>query len=208
LSGRLDRLLVDAGRAEPVVLAKLMGALVPLIQILLTIGPAASFAWLVGGLPTSQAAASLAVVLATIALIAAVGLLCAALSSTEVTALLASSVAAAFFLLGPLFAGVGLSLAGLHAVGSSVASVDPFVALLTTQPDLTTKIGKLLSTDLPSPEITWTVLRFSLPAYLVDVAVYLVLAAFLVWLTSIAIEPLHPIKAWRLRPPRLIVKPA
>jgi hypothetical protein len=202
-SGRMDRLLTDAGRADVVALTKMAGALVPLGFILLTIAPSTSFAWLIGGLPLDQVGASLAVVIAAVILIAAIGLFSAAVSATEVTALLASSLVVGLLLFGPLVAGEGLNVAGRRPIANAVLSADPFVALLTAQPQLADKLGKLVTTDLPSPDLTWTIGRATVPVWAADSVGFLLVAAALVWLTGVAMEPLHPLKTWRLRQTRL-----
>jgi hypothetical protein len=198
-SGRLDRVLTDASRADVVVLAKLLAALVPLVLIVLAAAPSLSFAWLVGGLARSDAVSCVAVVLGALVLATAIGLLCATLATTEVTALLTSYALVTFFLIGPLLASVGLALAGLHVAANVVASLDPLVGLTIAQPDLASKLFHLLPADWPAPPTIWTVGTVWAPAWIGDVVAYLALSAGLVWLAGVALEPFHPLKTWRLR---------
>jgi len=41
--------------------------------------------------------------------------------------------------------------------------------------------------------------KTAVPIWAADLAVYTLLATTLVWLTSVVLEPLHPLKTWRLR---------
>jgi hypothetical protein len=198
-SGRVERLLTDASRSDVLALAKLLATLVPLGLIVLAAAPSLSFAWLVGGLPMPDAIASAAVVVGTLLLIAAVGLLAAALATSEVIAVLASYCLAAGVLLGPFLAALGLALAGKRALADGVASLDPFVALLLAQPTLAERLVKLAPAPLPAPPTAWLIGRLLVPVWAADVALDLLLAAALVWLVGVALDPLHPIKTWRLR---------
>jgi ABC-type transport system involved in multi-copper enzyme maturation permease subunit len=206
-SGRIDRMLTDAGRADVVALTKLLGALVPLGLILLTIAPSTSFAWLLGGLPLAQVGASLAVIVAAVLLFAAIGLFSAVISTTEVAALLASALAIGIVLFGPLVAAEGLNVTNHRPAADVVVSADPFVALLSAQPQLAERLIRLAPTDLPTPQpaliLGWT----SVPYWAVDTVLLVVAAGVLVWLASIAIEPLHPLKTWRLRHSQLQRQP-
>jgi hypothetical protein len=207
-NGRIDRLLTDAGRADVVALGKFIASLIPLVFILLTIAPSASFAWLIGGLPMGQAAAEIAVVVASVLLITAIGLFCASIARTEVTAMVAASLAVGLFLFGPLLASEGLTVAGKHAVANVVVAIDPLVALLTAQPGLADKLGKLVGADVPTPLLTVAIRHTAVPFWAVDAVGFVALSIVLVWLTSVAIEPLHPLKTWRLRQSRLARQPS
>jgi ABC-type transport system involved in multi-copper enzyme maturation permease subunit len=207
-NGRMDRLLTDAGRAEVVALSKFVASLIPLVFILLTIAPSVSFAWLIGGLPMDQAAAATAVVLASVLLIAAIGLFCASVARTEVTSMIAASLAVGFFLFGPLLASEGLSVAGKRATANAFVAVDPLVAILIAQPQLADKVSKLIAADVPTPQITVAIRQATLPFWALDAVAFLVLSLILVWLTSVAIDPLHPLKTWRLRQSHLARPPS
>jgi hypothetical protein len=203
-TGRLDRILSDASRADVVAVAKLLAALIPLTLILLTAGPSMSFAWLVGGLASRAALASVGVLLVAIVLIAAIGLFCSAIAGTEVAAILASYLLVASFLFGPLVLGLGLAAAGLRSVGNVVVALDPFVALFSGQPELASKLSDLIPSEWPVPPLTWVVADQTVPVWFVSVLVYAIVAAALVWLTSVLLEPLHPVKTWRLRQARSV----
>jgi len=198
-SGRLDRVLADASRADAVAIAKLLASLIPLGIVLAAGGPSTSFAWLIGGLATREAMAGVAVLLVAAVLVAAIGLVCSAIATTEVGALVASYFVIGGLFLGPLVAGVGLALAGSRTAAVSVVSFDPLVALLSVQTSLTVGLTRALLVDWPNPRLFWLVGRVRVPVWAADVLVYALLAAALVWLTSVVIEPLHPIKTWRLR---------
>jgi hypothetical protein len=208
-SGRLDRAVAEASRAGVVARAKLLAVLVPLGMTVLVAGPASSFAWLVGGMATRDAVASVAVLLAAIVLIAAVGLLCAACATSEVAALLSSYVLLGLFVVGPLVVAGALVVAGLPELAAIVVLLDPLVALLAAHGPFLEGLLKLAPTGLPTPPLSWKpsphlglLHHLSLPAvpiWAIDVAAYLLLAALLVWLTGVVLEPLHPLKTWRLR---------
>jgi hypothetical protein len=198
-SGRLDRMLTDASRADAVALAKLLAGLVPLVLVLAGAGPSASFAWLIGGLATQEAIASVAVLLAALVLVVAIGLLCSALASTEVTALVTSYFFIGLVFFGPLVASVGVALAGFRATAVSILALDPFVALLTVQSPLAMGLTRALLPEWPGLRLIWMVGKTRVPVWAADVLLYALLAVALVWLTSVVIEPLHPLKTWRLR---------
>ncbi len=198
-SGRLDRILTDTGRADLVAVAKLLATLLPLGLILATAAPAASFAWLLGGLATSNALAGLAVLTAASVLVVALALLCAASATTEVTAVLMSYVLAGLFLVGPLVAGTALAVAGRHATANTVVSFDPLIGALASQPQLAVRLARLIGSDWPTPEPAVTLGTTTVPVWAADAATYLVVAAALVWLAGLILEPLHPLKTWRLR---------
>jgi len=203
-SGRLDRVLADASRADAVALAKLLAGLIPIGIVLLGVGPSTSFAWLVGGMATREAIASVGVFLIVVVLVAAIGLLCSAVATTEVAALVASYVAVAGLLLGPLVAGVGLGLAGFRVAAGVVLSFDPLVAMLSVQTRFAFGFTRTILPEWTGLRLIWTIGKTRLPVWAVDVLVYALLAVVLVWLTSVIIEPLHPLKTWRVRRAPLI----
>lgn len=198
-TGRLDRVLVDASRADVVALAKLLAGLVPLAIVLAGGGPSASFAWLIGGLATQEAVASVAVLLVALVLIVAIGLVCSALATTEVSALVASYFFIGLILFGPLVTGAGLALAGFRSVATTVLAFDPFVALLSVQSPLAVGLVRTLLPNWPSLRLAWVIGKTRIPVWAADVLLYALIAAALVWVTSVLIEPLHPLKTWRLR---------
>ena len=201
-SGRLDRVLTDTSRADVVALVKLLTGLIPLGLTLAAAAPSVSFAWLLGGLASPDAVVGAAVALILLVLITSIGLMCSAVAATEVTALLASYALIGGILWGPLLAAVGLSLAGFSAAASAVGSFDPLIALLASQQTLSRNLLRLLPTGWPAPHLVWLIggpFKVEIPVWAADLAVYAVLAAFLVWVTGIVLEPLHPIKTWRLR---------
>jgi hypothetical protein len=198
-TGRLDRVLVDTSRAEAVALAKLLAGLVPLALVLAGGGPSASFAWLVGGLATQEAIAGVAVLLVVLVLIVAIGLLCSALATTEVSALVTSYFVIGLILFGPLVAGAGLALAGFRGIATTVLAFNPFVALLSVQSPLAAGLIRTLLPDWPGLRLVWVVGRTRIPVWAADILLYALVATALVWATSVLIEPLHPLKTWRLR---------
>ncbi len=198
-SGRLDRVLTDASRSDVVALAKLLAGLVPLSIVLAAVGPSTSFAWLIGGLATSEAIASIAVALSIVVLVAAIGLLCSAVATTEVAALIGSYFTIGAVILGPLLAGAGLALAGFRSAAAVVFAFDPLVALLSVQTRLAIGLTRTVLADWSPLRVTWTIGRTRVPVWAGDVLLYALIAVVLVWLTSVSIEPLHPIKTWRLR---------
>jgi len=201
-SGRLDRVLTDATRADVVALVKLLAGLVALGLTVAAAAPSLSFAWLVGGLNSGDAIVGVAVFLILLVLVAAVSLICSALAATEVTALLASYALIGGILWGPLLAGIGLAVAGFSAAANVVVSVDPLVALLAGQPQLARGLLRLLPSGWPVPQLALLVgapFKTAVPIWAADLAVYTLLATTLVWLTSVVLEPLHPLKTWRLR---------
>lgn len=197
-SGRLDRLLTDTARADVLAVVKWLTALIPLGLILLAAAPAVSFAWLVGGLDRWEALESVAVIAGTGCSLAAIALLCAALARTEVVAMLVSYVVVGGFLLGPLVLGIVLAVVGLRSAATAVIGFTPIIALLSAQGELTDKLLKLLPTDWPSPPAALAIGSSSAPVWQVDVVSYLLISLILVWLTAIVLEPLHPLKTWRL----------
>jgi ABC-type transport system involved in multi-copper enzyme maturation permease subunit len=198
-SGRLDRLLTDIARADVLAAVKWLAALIPLGLILLAAAPAVSFAWLVGGLDPQEALESVVVIAGTGCILAAIAVLCSALARTEVVAMLISYIVVGGFLLGPFILAVVLAVVGLHPEATAVIGFTPIVALLSAQGELTDKLSKLLPTDWPRLPAALAIGDSSAPVWQVDVVSYLIIALILIWLTAIVIEPLHPLKTWRLR---------
>ena len=198
-TGRLDRLLTDAARAEILAAAKWLAGLIPLGLILLAAAPAVSFAWLVGGLDRGDALTSILVVAGTGCSLAAIALLCSSLARTEVVAMLLSYIGVAAFLFGPLLLGIVLGVIGLRWEASVAIAFSPLVAVLSAQGQLTDKLVKLLPTNWPSPPSALAFGASIAPAWQVDVVVYLLIALILIWLTAVVLEPFHPLKTWRLR---------
>jgi ABC-type transport system involved in multi-copper enzyme maturation permease subunit len=197
-SGRLDRLLGDTARADVLAAVKWLAVVIPLGLILLAAAPAISFAWLVGGLDHREALASLAVLATTGGVVAGLALLCSALARTEVVAMLVGYVAAGGFLLGPLLAGLILAVIGKPSAASAAIGFTPVVALLSAQTELTDKLVKLLPGDWPNPPAMVVVGNSSAPTWQVDLALYVLIALILIGLSAIVLEPLHPLKTWRL----------
>jgi hypothetical protein len=75
----------------------------------------------------------------------------------------------------------------------------PIVAVLSSQQALTDKLIKLLPAEWPIPTANLVMGRASAPTWQVDLAGYLLIALVCVALTAIVLEPLHPLKTWRLR---------
>jgi len=167
--------------------------------VLAAAGPSTSFAWLIGGLATQEAIASIAVLVSIVVLVAAVGLACSAVATTEVAALIGSYFVIGGIVLGPLLAGVGLALAGFRSTAAIVFAFDPFVALLSVQTRLSLGLTRTLLADWSPLRVSWTIGRTRVPVWAGDVLLYALIAVGLVWLTSVLIEPLHPVKTWRLR---------
>jgi ABC-type transport system involved in multi-copper enzyme maturation permease subunit len=198
-SGRLDRLLTDTARADTLAAVKWLTALIPLGLILLAAAPAVSFAWLVGGLSGREALESIVVVAGTGCILAAISLLCSAVARTEVVAMLVSYVVVGGFLLGPFALGFVLAVVGLRSVASVAIGFTPIVAVLSAQGAFADKLVKLLPADWPSPPAALAIGSSSAPVWQVDVISYFLLTLILIWVTAIVLEPLHPLKTWRLR---------
>lgn len=202
-AGRLDRVLLDTGRADLVVLGKLFSGLLPLLLVLLVAAPAISFAWMIGGIAKFDAIAEAVTLVLLVVLVAAIGVFASALARTETVAILASYCAVGAVFWAPLLGAVLLTASGREGLASVVASLNPIFALLAGQPELTRNLVHLAPTNVATPPIVWTLhhpISLTAPVWAVDAAFYAVLAAGLVWLSSVALEPLHPLKTrWRRR---------
>lgn len=201
-AGRLDRVLLDVGRADIVVLGKLLASLIPLLTVLLVAAPAISFSWLIGGITKSDAIAEVVTLVLLVILIAAIGSFCSALASTEAVAILASYTVVSFVVWGPLLAAMALAAEGMNQAANLVAAFDPAVGLLAGQPELMRSLVHLVPGNLPEPPLVWSLgapIKATVPIWAVDALVYAVLSAALLWLSGVALEPLHPLKTWRLR---------
>jgi len=198
-TGRLARLLTDAARADVVAVVKLLATLIPLGLVLAAILPTASFAWLLGGLLGREAVLGAAILILVVVSVVAIGLLCSALATTEAAALLSSYLAVGGFLFGPILVGLGLSVTGLSAAASTVMSFTPFVAIFSAESSLAHSYSQTMAGQWPMPRFGWEIGKLFVPAWAADALLYAVLAATLVWLTSVVIEPLHPLKTRQLR---------
>ncbi|HLZ09441.1 MAG TPA: hypothetical protein VKT80_12675, partial [Chloroflexota bacterium] len=122
-----------------------------------------------------------------------------ALARTEVVAMLVSYLVVGGFLLGPVMIGIVLAVVGLRAQASALIGFSPLVAVLSSQTDLVDKLSKLVPSDWPIPPAIWTFGNASATALQVNLVGYALISLFAVWLTTVVIEPLHPLKTWRLR---------
>lgn len=200
-SGRLDRLLLDASRSELVAIVKFLVALIPLGLVVATVGPSASFAWLTGGLPTGEAIVQVVILILALGLVCAIGLVASALATTEVTALIVSFLATMTIFWGPILGGIGLFVSGHTAVGESILSFSPTAALFSVESELATSFAHSAPRAWPRPRLAWDIGTLVVPVWLVDALLYAAIAVALVWLTSVLIDPLHPLRTRLTRRP-------
>jgi hypothetical protein len=113
--------------------------------------------------------------------------------------MLVSYLVVGSFLLGPIVLGIVFAVVGLRPLASGLIGFSPLIAVLSSQSDLTDKLSKLLPSDWPTPPANWVYGNASAPAWQVDLLGYALIALLAIWLTTVVLEPLHPLKTWRLR---------
>ena len=195
--GTLDLLLLEAPGSGRIVIGKVLAAVAFSVLVLLVAGPFFAPAWSFGGVQPEHVMSLLVVVLAATLLFSSVGVFFGALLPTALPAALFAQGIALFLLFGTL----GLHL-GVLALFSNDALrpllwLDPFLALLSGGGVITEQFARqaptAYRTSLTLPTTAWAP-GLLVPGWVTGSLVWIVLAAALMFATSVAIDPCHPLR--------------
>jgi ABC-type transport system involved in multi-copper enzyme maturation permease subunit len=195
-----DLLLIGGLQARSIVIGKLLAAILFVLLLAITVLPGFAIAWMFGGVSARDVALALAVLLATLTFICAVGLLFSALARTSTLAALYTYSTVYLLALGSLMVYlVGASTQNEVAV-RPLLSLNPFVAMLTIPETLSSSLQQTLPFQYrPSldPAVhEWLGLSMRYPRWMNTLAIYLVGTVVLALVTGLAIDPCH---RWRMR---------
>lgn len=195
-----DLLLIGGLRGRSIVLGKLIAAVLFVLLLASATLPAFAISWMFGGVSPRDVGVVLAVLVATLAFISAVGLFCSALAATSTLAALYTYGVVYLLAIGSLMGYlIGASAQNETAV-RPLLSLNPFVALLTVPDGLTNSLQQALPfqyrSALDMATHDWLGLSLRYPRWLNTVAIYLIGTIFLALATGLAIDPCHP---WRTR---------
>jgi ABC-type transport system involved in multi-copper enzyme maturation permease subunit len=195
-----DLLLIGGLRARSIVVGKLIAAILFVLLLASTALPGFAIAWMFGGVSGRDVGLFLVVLMATLALISAVGLLFSAVARTSTLAALYTYAAVYILALGSLL----VYLIGASTQNESMVrpllSLNPFVALITVPEGVTSSLQQTLpyqyrgALDLASHE--WLGLSLRYPRWINTVALYALGTMSLAGVASLAIDPCH---RWRAR---------
>jgi hypothetical protein len=195
-----DLLLLSGLRTGALVSGKLLAAVLFVLLLASTVLPGFAIAWMFGGVALRDVVIALALLLATVAFISAIGLLFSALARSSTLAALYAYSAVYLLALGSLMAYVVGASVQNEALVRPLLSLNPFVALLTVPEALSSGLQQTLpfqyrgALDQVSQE--WLGLAIRYPRWLNTLLVYSLGTVLLLVLTGLAIDPCHP---WRAR---------
>jgi ABC-type transport system involved in multi-copper enzyme maturation permease subunit len=195
-----DLLLASGLRTSALVAGKLLAAALFVLLLASTVLPGFAIAWMFGGVSVRDVAIALALLVATVAFISAIGLLFSALARSSTLAALYTYSVIYLVALGSLMAYlVGASVQN-EALVRPLLSLNPFIALLTVPEALSGSLQQTLpfqyrpALDLVNQE--WLGLAIRYPRWLNTLLIFSLGTVVLVALTGLAIDPCHP---WRMR---------
>jgi ABC-type transport system involved in multi-copper enzyme maturation permease subunit len=195
-----DLLLIGGLRARSIVLGKLVAAILFVLLLASTALPGFAIAWMFGGVSGRDIGLFLVVLLTSLALISAVGLLFSAVARTSTLAALYTYATVYLLALGSLTAYLIGASTQNESMVRPLLSLNPFVALLTVPEGVTASLQQTLpyqyrgALDPASHE--WLGLSFRYPRWINTVAMYAFGTIFLAMATGLAIDPCH---RWRTR---------
>ena len=195
-----DLLLLTGLRPGALVGGKLVAAVLFVLLLASTVLPGFAIAWMFGGVSPRDVLVCLAVLVATVSFISAIGLLFSALSRSSTLAALYTYAVIYLLALGSLMAYLVGASVQVEGLVRPLLSFNPFVALLTVPENLSGSLQQTLpfpyrgALDLTSHELLGLSLRY--PRWLNTLTVYSIGTVLAVAVTGLAIDPCHP---WRVR---------
>lgn len=198
--GTLDLLLLQGPSTMLTVLGKIFAAVLFSLMVLLIATPLFAPAWSFGGVLPEHIMAFAIVLLTCTLLFSALGVFFGALLPRALPAALFAQGVALFLLFGTL--GLHLALVSLASSDSlrPILWANPFVTLLSAGGPVTEAFARqapqAYRNSLALPAVTW-VPGLTLPAWAVGSLLWSLLAALLVAVTSVVIDPCHALKVRR-----------
>jgi len=198
----LDMLVASGVPAGGLVLGKWLGATLQVALVLLSGAPAFALAWLFGGVGPSVVALTACLLLAHAGLLVAMGMLAAALVGGELLPTAAGAFLASllFFATASAFV-VGVANGETSFVRLGVAN--PLLALAAANPEFAEALAKAAAVPVGAlpvhPTATLTGRALGAPLPVLSAALYAALAALVLPLVALNLDPYHPLKTARLR---------
>jgi ABC-type transport system involved in multi-copper enzyme maturation permease subunit len=203
-SDTLDLLLIGGLRARAVVVGKLAAAMLFIILLACTALPGFAVAWMFGGVSIRDVGLAIAVVLATIAFISAIGLFFSALARSSTIAALYTYAVVYLLAIGSLMVYmIGASTQNEAAV-RPVLALNPFFALISIAEGVTGSLQLTLpfqyrgALDAISHDLFGISLRY--PQWVPMLSLYTAGTAVLALAAGVVIDPCH---RWRTRGERV-----
>lgn len=196
----LDLLVVAGLRARSIVLGKLLAAVLFVLLLACTTLPAFAVAWMFGGVSIRDVGLTLAVLIATVAFISAVGLLCSALARSSTLASLYTYAVVYLLAIGSLMLYlIGASTQNEAAVRPLLA-LNPFLALISVADGITGSLQLTLPYQyrgaLDGISQEWFGLSLRTPHWIPMLVLYTLGTLGLALAAGLAIDPCH---RWRTR---------
>jgi ABC-type transport system involved in multi-copper enzyme maturation permease subunit len=193
-----ELLLLAGGRARSIVFGKLIAAVLFVALLACTVIPGFAVAWMFGGVSARDVALSLALLLATILFISAVGLFFSAVASGSTLASLYTYAVVYLLALGSLMAYVVGASTQNEALVRPLLSLNPFVALITIPETMTGNLQLVLPFQyrpaLDSSSQEWLGLSLRYPRWVPTLVTYLLGTVVLAVLTAFVLDPCHRLK--------------
>lgn len=195
-----DLLLIAGLRARSIVLGKLAAAVLFVLLLASTTLPGFAVAWMFGGVSFLDVGLTLAILLATVTFICAIGLLFSATARDSTIAALYTYGVVYLLALGSLMAYLVGASSQNEGLARPLLALNPFVALATIPDNISTSLQQILpyqyrpALDAAAPE--WLGLSLRYPRWINTLVVYVLGSIFLALITGLAIDPCH---SWRTR---------
>ena len=203
-SDTLDLLLIGGLRARAVVLGKLAAAMLFVILLACTALPGFAVAWMFGGVSIRDVGLAIAIVLATIAFISAIGLFFSAVARSSTIAALYTYAVVYLLAIGSLMVYMIGASTQNEAVVRPVLALNPFFAFISVADGITGSLQLTLpfqyrgALDAISHDLFGLPLRY--PQWVPMLALYTVGTAVLALASGVAIDPCH---RWQTRGERV-----
>lgn len=201
--GTLDLLLMQGPGALRIVVGKVLAALLFSVLILSVALPLFAPAWSFGGVPTHQVGIFLLVLTTVTFFFTALGVFSGAVVHSALGAALIAQAVALFVLFGTIGVHLALTTIGGNDVLRPWLAVNPFLALLSGGSPVVEQFARQTPAAYRSivalPAVS-LLPGLTLPAWAAGSIVWTGLGAGLVFLSSVAVDPCHRLRAWRHAP--------
>lgn len=202
-SNTLDLLVIAGLRAHSIVLGKLTAAVLFVLLLAGTALPGFAVAWMFGGVSIREAGLALAVLVASVTFISAVGLLCSALARSSTLAALYTYAVVYLLAIGSLMGYLLGASTQNEATARPLLALNPFLALISVADGVSGSLQLILpyqyrgAFDGIAQE--WFGLSLRYPQWAPMLLIYSLGTIALALATGLAIDPCH---RWRTRDER------
>jgi ABC-type transport system involved in multi-copper enzyme maturation permease subunit len=197
--GTMDLLLLQGPSAGRVVFGKVLAGFIFCLFVLGVSIPLFPAAWSFGGVTGDQVLTMASVVFVSTFLFCALGVFFGALTRSALQAAYLAQAVAFFLIFGTLGLHLAASAFGAGDLFRPLLWLNPYVALLSSASAATDAVARaapsfrLLGT---LAQVTW-IPGLALPAWILACALWSMLAAALVLVTGVVVDPCHPLKTRR-----------